>query len=57
MISANSAEEIKSAIEQKLADDKPVIRLNLASNAGDNEFKAIREAFENVESGTIDLTL
>ena len=57
VISANSAEEIKSAIEQKLADGKPVIRLNLASNAGDNEFKAIREAFENVQDGTIDLTL
>ena len=57
VISANSAEEIKSAIEQKLADGKPVIRLNLASNAGDNEFKAIREAFEYVENGTIDLTL
>lgn len=57
VISANSAEEIKSAIEQKLADGKPVIRLNLASNAGDNEFKAIRETFEDVESGTIDLTL
>ena len=57
VISANSAEEIKSAIEQKLADGKPVIRLNLASNAGDNEFKAIREAFEYVEDGTIDLTL
>ena len=57
VISANSAEEIKSAIAQKLEDGKPVIRLNLASNAGDNEFKAIREAFEYVENGTIDLTL
>ena len=57
VISANSAEEIKSAIEQKVADGKTAIRLNLASDAGDNEFKAIREAFENVKSGTIDLTL
>ena len=57
VISANSAEEIKSAIKQKVADGKTTIRLNLASDAGANEFNAIREAFENVKSGTIDLTL
>ena len=57
VISANSAEEIKSAIEQKVADSKTAIRLNLASDAGDNEFNAIREAFEKVQEGTIDLTL
>ena len=57
VISANSAEEIKSAIEQKVADGKTAIRLNIASDAGDNEFNAIREAFKNVKSGTIDLTL
>ena len=57
VISANSAEEIKSAIEQKVADGKTTIRLNLAPNAGTNEFNAIREAFEKVKSGTIDLTL
>ena len=57
VISANSAEEIKSAIEQEVADGKTAIRLNIASDAGDNEFKAIREAFKNVKSGTIDLTL
>ena len=61
VISANSAEEIKSAIEQKVADGKTTIRLNLASDAGDNEFNAIREAFKNVrgnvQDGTIDLTL
>ena len=57
VISANSAEEIKSAIEQKIADGKTAIRLNLASDAGDNEFKTIREAFKYVKSGTIDLTL
>lgn len=57
VVSANSAEEIKSAIEQKVADGKTAIRLNIASDAGDNEFKAIREAFEKVKSGTIDLTL
>ena len=57
VISANSAEEIKSAIKQEVANSKTAIRLNLASDAGDNEFKAIREAFENVKSGTIDFTL
>ena len=57
VISANSAEEIKSAIKQKVADGKTTIRLNLASDASDNEFKAIREAFKNVQRGTIDLTL
>ena len=57
VISANSAEEIKSAIKQEVANSKTAIRLNLASDAGDNEFNAIREAFENVKSGTIDLTL
>ena len=57
VISANSAEEIKSAIKQKVADGKTAIRLNLASDAGANEFNAIREAFEKVKSGTIDLTL
>ena len=57
VISANSAEEIKSSIKQEVANSKTAIRLNLASDAGDNEFKAIREAFENVQDGTIDLTL
>ena len=38
VVSANSAEEIKSAIEQKVADSKTAIRLNLASDAGANEF-------------------
>ena len=58
VISANSAEEIKSAIEQEIADGKTAIRLNLASDAGANEFNAIREAFENVKGySTIDLTL
>lgn len=57
VVSANSAEEIKSAIKQEVANSKTAIRLNLASDAGDNEFNAIREAFENVKSGTIDLTL
>lgn len=57
VISANSAEEIKSAIQKEVADGKTAIRLNLASDAGDNEFKAIREAFEKVQEGTIDLTL
>jgi lipoprotein len=57
VISANSAEEIKSAIKQEVANSKTAIRLNLASDAGDNEFNAIREAFEKVKSGTINLTL
>ena len=57
VISANSAEEIKSAIKQEVANSKTAIILNLASDAGDNEFNAIREAFENVQRGTIDLTL
>ena len=57
VISANSAEEIYSAIKQEVANSKTAIRLNLASDAGDNEFNAIREAFKNVKSGTIDLTL
>ena len=58
VISANSAEEIKSAIQKEVADGKTAIRLNLASDAGDNEFKAIREAFEKVRGySTIDLTL
>ena len=61
VISANSAEEIKSAIQKEVADGKTAIRLNIASDAGDNEFKAIREAFENVrgnvQDGTIELTL
>lgn len=58
VISANSAEEIKSAIKQEVANSKTAIRLNLASDAGENEFNAIREAFKNVrEYSTIDLTL
>ena len=50
VISANSAEEIKSAIKQEVANSKTAIILNLASDAGDNEFKNVRDA-------TIDLTL
>ena len=57
VISANSAEEIKSAIQKEVADGKTAIRLNLASDAGANEFKTIREAFKNVRDATIDLTL
>ena len=57
VVSANSAEEIKSAIKQEVANSKTAIRLNLASDAGDNEFNAIREAFKNVKDATIDLTL
>ena len=60
VISANSAEEIKSAIEQKVADSKTAIRLNLAPNAGTDEFMAIREAIKGAapnDEGTIELTI
>ena len=57
VVSAKSAEEIKSAIKQEVANSKTAIILNLASDAGDNEFKTIREAFKNVQDATIDLTL
>ena len=57
VISAKSAEERKSAIKQEVANSKTAIILNLASDAGDNEFKTIREAFKNVRDATIDLTL
>ena len=60
VVSANSAEEIKSAIEQKVADGKTAIRLNLASDAGTNEFMAIREAIKGAapnDLGTIELTI
>ena len=60
VISANSAEEIKSAIEQKVADGKTTIRLNLAPNAGTDEFMAIREAIKGAapnDLGTIELTV
>ena len=60
VISANSAEEIMSAIEQKVADGKTTIRLNLAPNAGTNEFMAIREAIKGAapnDLGTIELTI
>ena len=60
VISANSSEEIKSAIEQKVADGKTTIRLNLAPNAGTNEFMAIREAIKGAapnDLGTIELTI
>ena len=60
VISANSAEEIKSAIKQKVADSKTTIRLNLAPNAGTDEFMAIREAIKGAapnDEGTIELTI
>ena len=60
VISANSAEEIKSAIEQKVADGKTAIRLNIAPNAGTDEFMAIREAIKGAapnDEGTIELTI
>lgn len=60
VISANSAEEIKSAIKQKVADGKTTIRLNLAPNAGTDEFMSIREAIKGAapnDEGTIELTI
>ena len=60
VISANSAEEIKSAIKQKVADGKTTIRLNLAPNAGTDEFMAIREAIKGAapnDEGTFELTI
>lgn len=60
VISANSAEEIKSAIKQEVADGKTIIRLNLAPNAGTDEFMAIREAIKGAapnDLGTIELTI
>ena len=60
VISANSAEKIKSAIKQKVADGKTTIRLNLAPNAGTDEFMAIREAIKGAapnDEGTIELTI
>ena len=60
VISANSAEEIKSVIKQKVADGKTTIRLNLAPNAGTDEFMAIREAIKGAapnDEGTIELTI
>lgn len=60
VVSVNSAEEIKSAIEQKVADGKTTIRLNLAPNAGTDEFMAIREAIKGAapnDEGTIELTI
>lgn len=60
VISANSAEEIKSAIQKEVADGKTIIRLNLAPNAGTDEFMAIREAIKGAapnDEGTIELTI
>ena len=61
VVSANSAEEIKSAIEQEIANskyDKNVI-LTLPSNASSSLFEAINTAIKNsgIEDGTVNLTL
>lgn len=60
VISANIAEEIKSAIKQEVANSKTAIILNLAPNAGTDEFMAIREAIKGAapnDEGTIELTI
>lgn len=59
VVSANSIDEIKAVIAQKIADGDMNIRLNLASDAGFDEFEAIRTAIDNalLHDGTIDLTI
>ena len=59
VVSANSIDEIKAVIAQKIADGDMNIRLNLASDAGFDEFEAIRTAIDNalLPNGTIDLTI
>ena len=61
VISANSAEEIKSAIEQEIANSKydKIVILTLPSNASSSLFEAINTAIKNsgVEDGTVNLTL
>ena len=59
VVSANSIDEIKAVIAQKIADGDMNIRLNLASDAGFDEFEAIRTAVDNalLHDGTIDLTI
>ena len=55
--SANSIDEIKFAIAQKIAEGKTTIRLNLASDAGEEEFKTICESLKDVTKGSINLIL
>lgn len=60
VISANSIDEIKDVIAQKIAKGEMNIRLNLASDAGVDEIRAILDAICNAtpdDQGTIDLTI
>ena len=56
-VTANSADEIKAAIAQKIADGKTDIRLNLPQDAGDEMFTAIRESLAGKTNGSISLVL
>ena len=60
VISVNSIDEIKDVIAQKIAEDEMNIRLNLASDAGIDEIRAILDAICDAapdDQGTIDLTI
>ena len=60
VISANSIDEIKDVIAQKIAKGEMNIRLNLASDAGIDEIRAILDAICDAapdDQGTIDLTI
>ena len=59
VISANSAEEIKSAIEQEVADGKTYINLMLAPNVDEETLDAIHIGLleGGARDGTINLTL
>ena len=60
VISANSIDEIKDVIAQKIAKGEMNIRLNLSSDAGIDEIRAILDAICNAapdDQGTIDLTI
>ena len=57
VISANSAEEIKSAIEQEVADGKTYINLMLAPDVDEETLDAIHIGLAGASNGTINLTL
>ena len=57
VVTANSADDIKTAIAQKIADGKTDIRLNLPQDAGDEMFAAIRESLAGKTAGSISLVL
>ena len=57
VISANSAEEIKLAIEQEVADGKTYINLMLAPDADEETLDAIHIGLAGASYGTINLTL